>query len=346
LLFYIFGGEHKGGEMRRWINWLCNVVITLLIVGIVVLHFVVLGGIYTQGEIASQRTITAIETLADTIYYNQRKTDERILNIFEYQATINSIADTTMEELSNGQRLLDKKVLTLLSRLEDVIDTQESTNNNVLKISRQAKMKYEELKELRDALRTFDDRTQEPDYNLILKSTVTIYNLERMTMGSGVCIIYKGEKYIISAFHLDEAIEIYADDGGRRVKLELVIQNPLNDLILFKAKDELNTVKYINFVDTEVNVGDRIWVCGNPMGIEDALTYGVIVRKSEDKLKFLVDAPVWFGNSGGGAFNRNTELVGIASQLLIDVRPENLLSQSYGVIVSIDIIEEFLGQLE
>ena len=184
-----------------------------------------------------------------------------------------------------------------------------------------------------------------PNFNLITKATVQIINLEKSVMGSGVCILYKGHKYILSVFHLDESEEIYVNDGGNYIKLKMLLADKENDLILFTITEELNTVEWIDFVDNEVNAGDKIWVCGNPMGIEDALTYGIVIRKGNNKTRFLVDAPVWFGNSGGGAFNSKTELIGIASSILCDTSPIYLVSRSYGIFIDIDTIEDFLNQL-
>ena len=199
-----------------------------------------------------------------------------------------------------------------------------------------------------DLLRYLDVIVREinpPDFNLITKATVKIINMEKATMGSGVCIIYEGYKYILSAFHLDESEEIYVDDGGNYIKLKVLLADKGNDLILFTMTEELNTVEYINFIDNETKAGDKIWVCGNPMGIIDALTYGIIVRKGNDKTEFLVDAAVWFGNSGGGAFNSKSELIGIASKIMYDIMPMNLVSRSYGIFVDINTIEDFLNQL-
>lgn len=199
--------------------------------------------------------------------------------------------------------------------------------------------------EIEKVYKVIETQTQEPDYNLIIKATVTIINYDKGIMGSGVCINYKGRQYILSAFHLDESEEIYVIDGGREVRLKLLLSDERNDLILFTMEEELNTVKYVDFVDTEINVGDKVFPAGNPMGIEDAITSGIVVRKSHNRTKFLVDAPVWFGNSGGAVWNKKTQIVGISSQILCGVNPIVGLSQCYGLIIDIDVIESFLGQL-
>lgn len=187
-------------------------------------------------------------------------------------------------------------------------------------------------------------KLQEPNYELITKANIEIENWDKNIVGSGVCITYEGKEYILSVFHLDETKEIYANDGGRFVKLELILSDQSNDLVLFKATKELNTVRYIPFVGGENYIGEKVWVCGNPSGLTDAITSGIIIKKM--KRKYLVDASIYFGNSGGGVFNRDTKLVGIASMIAYNIDYKTLLTMSYGVIIDVNVIEEFLGQLQ
>ncbi|MHA1470625.1 MAG: S1 family peptidase, partial [Candidatus Asgardarchaeia archaeon] len=123
-----------------------------------------------------------------------------------------------------------------------------------------------------------------------------------------------------------------------------IISDEDNDLVLFEPIESLNTVDFIPFVDRQVNIGESIWICGNPAGLEDLLITGSIVSKESNA--FLVSAPVFFGNSGGGVFNRNTELVGIVSQIRAFIDFRSSLVLSFGVIIDINTIEEFLRQLE
>jgi hypothetical protein len=70
-----------------------------------------------------------------------------------------------------------------------------------------------------------------------------------------------------------------------------------------------------------VHVGDDIHVVGHPMGMWWSYTHGWIAqlrpgqKNPSDKLIdcIQVSAPIWFGHSGGGAFNDDGELIGIAS---------------------------------
>ena len=70
-----------------------------------------------------------------------------------------------------------------------------------------------------------------------------------------------------------------------------------------------------------VHVGDDVHVVGHPVGMWWSYTHGWVAqlragqKTPSEKLVdcIQVSAPVWFGNSGGGAFNDDGELIGIAS---------------------------------
>src|SRR5688500_20177352 len=75
----------------------------------------------------------------------------------------------------------------------------------------------------------------------------------------------------------------------------------------------------------KVRVGDVVLALGNPMGIGQTVTMGIISAKGrhtglsgsgsfEDFLQ--TDAPINQGNSGGALVSTNSELIGINSQIL------------------------------
>lgn len=183
-----------------------------------------------------------------------------------------------------------------------------------------------------------------PNYDLMVKANVKIINTDRNVDGSGVCITYKGRKYILTAFHLNKTTEMWVYDSEKYTKLKLLLWNKTIDLALFEPVKELKTVKYIKFIENEVKVGDKIWVCGNPMGLTDIVASGNVVKKSKySRTRYLIDASSYYGNSGGGVFNEKTELVGIYSMVFYNI--SHGLPIIYGVIIDVDVIEEFLGQL-
>lgn len=189
----------------------------------------------------------------------------------------------------------------------------------------------------------------EPNYDLIVKSTVLISNKEKNSGGCGVCIVYKGKKYILSAYHLDDSKLMFVKDGIEEIKLRKIAGNRKIDLVLYEPIQELENAKYISFArNPNIKLGDKVWVCGNPGGVmEDTITYGIFSKILYDPLfsltkvpMWVISAPVWFGNSGGGVWNHNGELVAILSQL--HYRTGIIL----GMAIPIETINKFLEKLE
>ena len=122
-------------------------------------------------------------------------------------------------------------------------------------------------------------------------------------------------------------------DGAEQIKVELpnhrvfdakvIGSDPPSDLAVLKidAKD----LPVLALADSDkVRVGDIALAIGNPLGIGQTVTAGIISAKSrytglsdgsfEDFLQ--TDAPINQGNSGGALINSTGELIGINSQIL------------------------------
>jgi Do/DeqQ family serine protease len=142
-------------------------------------------------------------------------------------------------------------------------------------------------------------------------------------LGSGVVVTSDG--YLLTNHHVIEgASEIrveFAD--GRSLPAKLVGSDQPSDLAVLKIEaDNLPTLTLGNSDD--VQVGDIVLAVGNPLGIGQTVTSGIVSAKGrstgvgdgsyEDFLQ--TDAPINHGNSGGALVNTKGELVGINSQIL------------------------------
>jgi S1-C subfamily serine protease len=142
-------------------------------------------------------------------------------------------------------------------------------------------------------------------------------------LGSGVLVTAEG--YCLTNHHvIDGAEEITVELTDRRTfQAELVGSDPPSDLAVVKvtARD----LPILNLGDSErVRVGDIALAIGNPLGVGQTVTAGIISAKGrftglsdgsfEDFLQ--TDAPINQGNSGGALVNAQGELVGINSQIL------------------------------
>jgi S1-C subfamily serine protease len=96
------------------------------------------------------------------------------------------------------------------------------------------------------------------------------------------------------------------------------------DLALLKIVGEIPLHGIARLADKSPGVGEKLYIVGHPHGLTYTHTegnvgaYRVKLPEAEDDKAMAgpylqVSAPVWKGNSGGGAFNEEGELIGICS---------------------------------
>ena len=145
----------------------------------------------------------------------------------------------------------------------------------------------------------------------------------RSGLGSGVIISTDG--YILTNHHVvDGAEQIKVDlNDNRTLDAKVVGSDQPSDLAVLKV-DAANLPVLALGDSDKVRVGDVVLAIGNPLGIGQTVTMGIISAKGrqtgmssgsfEDFLQ--TDAPINQGNSGGALVSTNSELVGINSQIL------------------------------
>lgn len=142
-------------------------------------------------------------------------------------------------------------------------------------------------------------------------------------VGSGVIISNDG--YILTNHHVvegSERITITLSDN-RDYQAKIIGSDPASDLAVLKIEAQGLPIVRIGNSDG-VRVGDIVLAIGNPLGIGQTVTSGIISAKGRSTglgdgsfEEFLqTDAPINRGNSGGALVNTNGELVGINSQIL------------------------------
>jgi Do/DeqQ family serine protease len=142
-------------------------------------------------------------------------------------------------------------------------------------------------------------------------------------VGSGV--IVNSDGYILTNHHVvDGALEIKVELTDNRVfTAKLVGSDAPSDLAVLKIDAKDLPVLHLGDSD-KVRVGDFVLAVGNPLGIGQTVTSGIVSAKSrttglsdgsfEDFLQ--TDAAINRGNSGGALVNTTGELIGINSQIL------------------------------
>jgi Do/DeqQ family serine protease len=145
----------------------------------------------------------------------------------------------------------------------------------------------------------------------------------QVAAGSGV-IVDAGKGYVITNAHVvkdAERIQITLRDN-RRLPAKLVGADPGTDIALIQV--EPGRLTELKFGDSDaLQVGDFVVAIGNPFGIGQTATSGIVSALGRSGLNvegyehfIQTDASINPGNSGGALVNLKGELVGINSAII------------------------------
>ncbi len=142
-------------------------------------------------------------------------------------------------------------------------------------------------------------------------------------MGSGIIIDAEKGHIITNAHVIKDAKNIMVTlSDGRRFKAKEIGADKATDIALLQIKAKnLQTIK---FADSDaLQVGDFVAAIGNPFGLNETVTSGVISALNRNDLgiegyeNFIqTDAPINPGNSGGALVNLKGELVGMNTAII------------------------------
>jgi S1-C subfamily serine protease len=186
-------------------------------------------------------------------------------------------------------------------------------------------------------------------YEIIRPSVVRIEALISKTEGKtegliGTGVVVDDNGIILTSLHIvQDAIEIhvvFAD--GTESEATVIASQPENDLAVLRPQvipDDL--VPATLGSSSMLHIGDEVFAVGNPFGIRNSLSAGVVSGlgrdyrspQSGEMLTNLIqfDAAVNPGNSGGPLVNRNGEVVGIVTGLLNPTNQEVFIGISFAI---------------
>jgi serine protease Do len=141
-------------------------------------------------------------------------------------------------------------------------------------------------------------------------------------LGAGAIISEDG--YIVTNWHVIQkagAVEVYLNDG-RPLAARLLGADPLSDVAVLKV--DATGLKPLEFGDSDaVSVGQMVFAVGNPFGLSESVTQGIISAKgrrtsTEATNEFLqTDTPINPGNSGGPLIDLSGRLIGLNNSILL-----------------------------
>ena len=164
--------------------------------------------------------------------------------------------------------------------------------------------------------------------------------------GAGSGVIISKDGYIVTNNHVVEgAKEITVTLADRQeFKARVVGRDSKTDLAVLKI-DPKGTLNSANLGDSDqTRVGDWVLAIGNPFGLSNTVTAGIVSAKGriigagpyDDFIQ--TDAPINPGNSGGPLFNLKGEVVGINTAIIPN-------GQGIGFAIPVDVVKPLIPQL-
>lgn len=172
-------------------------------------------------------------------------------------------------------------------------------------------------------------------------ATVTIYTFDEYGSpsgeGSGFFIDNKGT--CLTNYHvLDGATKaVLKTSEGLEFEIDSVlVSNKKKDIIKFNIKNPENKkFAYLQFANTDIKQGDKVYNVSSPVGLEQTVSDGIISALRNDSHGDVVQvtAPISPGSSGSAIVNENGDVIALAT--FLHKGGQNL---NFGVKISDDIL--------
>lgn len=187
----------------------------------------------------------------------------------------------------------------------------------------------------------------QPDKNVQEYYIITNYHMVYMAESLSIdCLAEKMHCFLYGANVVIDEEELsfggykytYGDDA---IACEYIGGSMEYDIAVLKVTDATkitnSNAKPINVCYDDAIVGESVVAIGNPEGLGTSVTKGIVsvdseyvtMLASDEKTEITframrIDAPVNGGNSGGGLFNANGELLGIVNSKIVDENIEGM----------------------
>lgn len=172
----------------------------------------------------------------------------------------------------------------------------------------------------------------------------------RRSRGAGSGVVVDSESgYIVTNHHVvngADSITVGLQDG-RVLEAELIGSDELTDLALLQI--EATDLVALPFANAEqLRVGDYVVAIGNPFGIGQTVTSGIISALGRSGINndnyedfIQTDAAINVGNSGGALVDLRGQLVGVNTAIISGTGT----SSGVGFAVPVDMVEAVMGHL-
>ena len=171
------------------------------------------------------------------------------------------------------------------------------------------------------------------------------------TQGQGSGVIVTREGHIVTNHHViagQQKIQVTLH-GGKTYRAQLIGEDPLLDIAVLKI-DSSESFTPLKLGDSsQAKVGEIVFAVGNPFGLGETITQGIISAKerslSDNQRDLLqTDAAINPGNSGGPLVNVRGEIIGI-NALIYSQDKEKPGFQGVGFSIPANEVKDALFQI-
>lgn len=176
------------------------------------------------------------------------------------------------------------------------------------------------------------------------------HRFKRRSLGSGVITSEEGD--IITNNHvIEDADEIWVKlSDNEEFKAKLIGRDVKTDIALIKILEAERDFPVARFGNSDhIRVGDWVIAVGNPYGLSQTVTAGIISAKGrviggpyDDFLQ--TDASINPGNSGGPLINIKGEVIGINTAIFANLQGSHL-AQGIGFAIPINLVTQVINDL-
>jgi putative serine protease PepD len=150
------------------------------------------------------------------------------------------------------------------------------------------------------------------------------------TSAEGTGFVYDSDGHIVTNEHVIDgagSVSVKFSDGTT-AKATVLAKDSSSDLAVLKVNVDSSKLHPLTLGDSSLlNVGDGVVAIGNPYGLDDSVTTGIVSALNREisapdntpiEGAIQTDAAINHGNSGGPLFNLAGNVIGVTSQIQSD----------------------------
>jgi len=189
--------------------------------------------------------------------------------------------------------------------------------------------------------------------NLALQRSRFNRNVTEIPQGTGSGFLWDDQGHVVTNYHvIHNATGVAVTLGERRYEAKVIGESPDHDLAVLELEDPPRSgLRGLSLgTSRDLSVGQNVYAIGNPFGLDQTLTTGVIsglgreIRSlSQHRIQDVIqtDAAINPGNSGGPLLDSSGRLIGVNTAI---VSPSGAYA-GIGFAVPVDEVREVVPQL-